>query len=108
MSELLARETMQVFERTISCGLVDSSHLNKVIHLCGWVHRRRDHGGLIFIDLRDRTGMMQLVFNPAVNAQLHEQAQHLRSEFVLAISGEVVARPAPTVNEQLSTGHWEL
>ncbi len=96
------------FQRTTGCGQVTGSQVNTTIHLAGWVHRRRDHGGLIFIDLRDRTGMMQLVFNPSINEQLHEQAQHLRNEFVISVSGQVVARPPATVNDQLPTGNWEL
>ncbi len=107
MSKNIA-ETQTSFQRTTGCGQVTGTHLNNVIYLAGWVHRRRDHGGLIFIDIRDRSGMMQLVFNPTINAELHEQAQHLRNEFVISVSGEVVARPPATVNDQLPTGHWEL
>lgn len=99
---------MQVFERTISCGLVDAKYLGKIIHLCGWVHRRRDHGGLIFIDLRDRSGLMQLVFNPDFSSVAHDQAHKLRSEFVIAVSGTVVERSADTINQELPTGKWEL
>jgi aspartyl-tRNA synthetase len=99
---------MQAFERTVSCGLVTETYLDKTIQLCGWVNRRRDHGGLIFIDLRDRSGLMQLVFNPDISTQAHEQAQALRSEYVIAVSGKVVERTAETVNKELATGRFEL
>ncbi|BDC35217.1 aspartate--tRNA ligase [Candidatus Dependentiae bacterium Noda2021] len=96
------------FKRTISCGLVDSTLVNKTIDLCGWVHRRRDHGGLIFIDLRDRSGIMQLVFNDAFSKVAHEDAHKLRSEYVICVSGTVVERSAQTVNNEIPTGKYEL
>jgi aspartyl-tRNA synthetase len=99
---------MQSIKRTIECGLVSSELLNKTICLVGWVNRRRDHGGLIFIDLRDRSGLMQLVFNPDFSSSVHEQAHTLRSEFVIGVCGKVVERTLETVNEELSTGRWEL
>lgn len=99
---------MQAFSRTTGCGLVNADYLNKTICLSGWVHRRRDHGGLIFIDLRDRTGIMQLVFNPDFSAQAHTLAHSLRSEFVVSVCGEVVERSSEVVNNELSTGRWEL
>lgn len=96
------------YERTVYCGQVTADFLNKTISLCGWVHRRRDHGGLIFIDLRDRAGLMQLVFNPSVSAAAHSKAHEIRSEYVLAITGVVVQRTDQTVNKQLATGSLEL
>src|SRR5579885_1414400 len=99
---------MQFFERTAPCGLVDAKLLGKSITLAGWVNKRRDHGGLIFIDLRDRTGIMQLVFNPAFSAQAHELAHQLRSEYVICVAGTVVDRAPSTINAALSTGKWEL
>lgn len=99
---------MQAFKRSVGCGLVSQEHLGTEVSLAGWVHRRRDHGGLIFIDMRDRTGMMQLVFNPDINAQAHEQAHTLRSEFVIAINGKVIERSAETVNGNMATGAYEL
>ena len=74
----------------------------------GWAHRRRDHGGLIFVDLRDRSGMIQVVFNPAVHARAHELAKQLRPEDVLAVRGRLAERPPDTVNPNLSTGQVEL
>ncbi len=94
--------------RTIGCGSVTEKLLSTPIHLSGWVDGRRDHGGLIFIDLRDRSGLMQLVFNPAFNAQTHKKAHELRSEYVIAVTGNVVARSPETVNKDLPTGNLEL
>ena len=96
------------FERTTGCGLVTDTFLGKSICLNGWVHKRRDHGGLIFIDLRDRSGLMQIVFNPDFSKDVHAQAHHLRSEYVIAVCGTVVDRTPETINEELPTGKWEL
>lgn len=95
-------------KRTTYCGLVTEQFLDKTITLYGWVARRRDHGGLIFIDLRDRTGIVQLVFNPDFSVTAHEQAHILRSEFVIAITGTVVKRSEATINKELPTGAIEL
>jgi aspartyl-tRNA synthetase len=95
-------------ERTTSCGLINEQWLSNRISLAGWVHRRRDHGGLIFVDLRDRTGLMQLVFNPDINAASHTIAHDLRSEYVIAVSGTVINRQEKTINTNLPTGRWEL
>src|SRR5579872_144119 len=97
-----------LFERTISCGLVNKNLLGKIIHLSGWVNTRRDHGGLIFIDLRDRSGIMQLVFNPDFSSEAHQQAHTLRSEFVISVTGTVVERQTATINSHMPTGQWEL
>jgi aspartyl-tRNA synthetase len=99
---------MHYYERTTGCGLVDESYLTKEIVLAGWVNRRRDHGGLIFIDLRDRSGLVQLVFNPDFSKEAHKHAHQLRSEFVLKIKGVVVARSPETINNELSTGRLEI
>jgi len=99
---------MQGFTRTVSCGLVNESLLHNTITICGWVNKRRDHGGLIFIDLRDRSGIMQIVFNPDFSQTAHETGHTLRSEYVISVSGKVVERTAETVNKELPTGKWEL
>lgn len=99
---------MHVSERTTGCGLVNENYLNQKIYLSGWVHRRRDHGGLIFIDLRDRSGLMQLVIDGERSASVHNLGQTVRSEYVIQVSGNVVERSANTINPELSTGKWEL
>ena len=96
------------YARTAYCGLVTEQFLDKTIDLCGWVARRRDHGGLIFIDLRDRSGIVQLVFNPDFNAEAHKLAHSLRSEFVLSVKGKVVRRSEQTINKDLPTGMVEV
>src|SRR5579871_6189048 len=99
---------MVMFELTTSCGLVTERYLGEKICLAGWVYRRRDHGGLIFIDLRDRSGIMQLVFNPDFSSEAHQQAHTLRSEFVISVTGTVVERQTATINSHMPTGQWEL
>jgi aspartyl-tRNA synthetase len=94
-------------KRTIYCGKVRKTDENKEIVLQGWVHRRRDHGGLIFIDLRDRTGLCQVVFD-VNDKELHIQAEKLRSEFVITVKGKVVARSAETINKNMLTGEIEV
>lgn len=99
---------MSCFERTIGCGKVTENYLDKVITLSGWVQKRRDHGGLIFIDLRDRSGIMQVVFNAELSKELHDQAQNLRSEYVICVKGKVIERAPGTTNSELFTGKLEL
>jgi aspartyl-tRNA synthetase len=99
---------IQAWKRTVECGLVGEANLNKEIVLNGWVARRRDHGGLIFVDLRDRTGIMQIVFNPDYSTSAHETAQALRSEFVVSVAGKVVQRSPETINEKMGTGKYEM
>lgn len=99
---------MKQIQRTVMCGLVTKSHLGQTIHLAGWVAKRRDHGGLIFIDLRDRSGIVQLVFNPETARDAHKKAHSLRSEFVIAITGNVVKRSEGTINAELPTGAYEV
>ncbi|MBA3752025.1 aspartate--tRNA ligase [Candidatus Dependentiae bacterium] len=99
---------MDHFERTVGCGEVTQKNLDETIVLKGWVHKRRDHGNVIFIDIRDRTGLMQLVFSPAISVEAHKVADHLRSEFVIAVQGKVVNRSPESINKDLATGHFEL
>ena len=93
--------------RTQYCGEVNESLIGRQATVVGWVHRRRDHGGVIFIDLRDREGVLQVVFNPD-DAATFALAESVRSEFVLQVEGEVRARPEGTVNPGLATGQVEL
>ncbi len=99
---------MQLLKRTVFCGQVTNELLSTTVTLNGWVHRRRDHGGVIFVDLRDRSGLVQLVFDPSVNGTTAEAAHALRSEFVVAVQGTVVARSKEAINDKLSTGHIEV
>src|SRR5450432_1677388 len=87
--------------RTHSCGVLSTADTGKTALLMGWVHRRRDLGGLIFIHLRDRDGITQLVFDEGKNAAAHKRAQELSSEFVVAVEGLVEKRSADTVNPSI-------
>ncbi|MCZ2110216.1 MAG: aspartate--tRNA ligase, partial [Dehalococcoidia bacterium] len=90
-----------------NCGQLRAGDAGRTVRLAGWVHRRRDHGGLIFIDLRDSSGIVQLVFNPE-NAAAHEVAHRARIEWVLAVEGEVQTRDSATVNPNMATGEVEV
>jgi aspartyl-tRNA synthetase len=94
--------------RTNVCGDLRAEHTGERVALCGWVWRRRDHGGVTFVDLRDREGLVQLVFHPEVAPEAHAAAQHLGSESVIRVSGEVRQRPQGTVNPELLTGEIEV
>jgi aspartyl-tRNA synthetase len=91
-----------------SCGELNKKHVGVKVTLAGWVERRRDHGGLIFIDLRDREGIVQVVFNPEVSPRCHEIASEMRNEYVVRVSGEVALRPPGTENPKLATGYIEV
>ncbi len=93
--------------RTHYCGAVDASLIDQTVTVCGWIHRRRDHGGVIFVDLRDREGLLQVVFDPD-DAAMFAQAERLRGEYVLRVTGRVRARPDGTVNPDLATGEIEV
>lgn len=93
--------------RSQYCNNVTEQHLNATVSLCGWVHRRRDHGGLVFLDLRDRTGIVQVVCDPEF-AEPYQAAQELRSEFVVHITGIVRLRPDGMINDQIATGKIEV
>lgn len=98
----------EIMLRTHTCDQLRLEHEGQTVTLAGWVHRRRDHGGLIFIDLRDRYGLTQIVFDPAVNAEALEQAGALRNEYVIQVTGRVRPRPAGQENLNLSTGSIEI
>jgi aspartyl-tRNA synthetase len=93
--------------RTHYCGNVDAKLSSQEVTVAGWVHRRRDHGGVIFVDLRDREGLLQVVFDPDLQAVFSE-AERLRNEFVIQVRGQVRGRPGGTVNPNLRSGHVEL
>ncbi|UHA74317.1 aspartate--tRNA ligase [Paenibacillus sp. 481] len=94
--------------KTHHCGSLTSAHIGETVTLNGWVQRRRDLGGVLFIDLRDRSGLVQVVFNPEFSAEALTIADRARNEFVLAVKGQVVARDAETVNANLPTGQIEV
>jgi aspartyl-tRNA synthetase len=91
-----------------SCGELNRTHVGSQVTLAGWVHRRRDHGGLTFIDLRDREGIVQVVYNPELAAECHRIATEMRNEYVVSVTGKVSLRPEGTVNPKLPTGEIEI
>ncbi len=91
-----------------SCGELSPAEAGQVVRLAGWVHRRRDHGGLIFLDMRDRTGLVQVVVDPSAAEAAYQSADALRNEWVVAITGEVQVRPAGTENPRIATGGIEI
>jgi aspartyl-tRNA synthetase len=95
-------------KRTHYCGSLSESDDGKEVVLMGWVHRRRDHGGVIFVDLRDREGIVQIVFNPEAGETVHGEAHKIRSEYVLAVKGKVRKRPEGMSNPELKTGQVEV
>ncbi|MFC1926516.1 aspartate--tRNA ligase [Chloroflexota bacterium] len=94
--------------RTHNCGELREEHIGQTVTVSGWVNRRRDHGGLVFIDLRDRYGLVQTVFNPEVSASAHSIALELRTEYVVRAKGKLALRPKGTENPKLATGNVEL
>ncbi len=96
------------WKRTVMCGEVDSSGEGRGIVLNGWVRNRRDHGGVIFVELWDKTGAVQVVFEPERGEQMHEDAGTLRGEYVVAVKGKVRERPGQQYNPNMKTGRWEV
>lgn len=94
--------------RTHTCGQLTKEDIGKKVTLTGWVNRRRDHGGVIFIDLRDKYGLTQITFNPEQSSNVHTFADKLRSEWVIKVVGEVIARPKDMINKKLDTGEIEI
>ncbi|OQX20228.1 MAG: aspartate--tRNA ligase [Desulfobulbaceae bacterium A2] len=101
-------DLLGTMRRTHSCNDLGREHLDREVTLMGWVLRRRDHGGVIFIDLRDRWGLTQVVFNPEIHAETHAKAHGLRPEWVIAVRGRVQARPEGMENTKLHTGAIEI
>ncbi|MFN4293961.1 MAG: amino acid--tRNA ligase-related protein, partial [Thermoflexales bacterium] len=96
--------------KTKTCGELRKEHVGQHVTLAGWVHRRRDHGGVIFIDLRDRFGLTQIVINPANvrSAEIFKLAESLRNEYVIQVEGQVTLRPEGMANPKMSTGEVEV
>ncbi|HEY9853205.1 MAG TPA: aspartate--tRNA ligase [Leptolyngbyaceae cyanobacterium] len=94
--------------RTHYCGQINASHVGETVTLCGWVDRRRDHGGVIFLDLRDRSGVVQIVSDPVRTPDSYAQAEKLRNEYVVKITGRVTPRPPESLNPKLPTGEIEI
>ncbi len=101
-------EPLGDLKRTSYCGDVGPERTGQEVTLMGWVNRRRDLGGLVFIDLRDRSGIVQVVFNPEFSPKAHEKASSLRNEYVIAVKGKVTERPKGTENPDLKTGQLEV
>ena len=101
-------EPLGNMRRTHHCWELGAKDVGREVVLMGWVHRRRDHGGVIFVDLRDREGITQVVFNPKVDQEIHAKAHEIRNEYVLAVRGKVDPRPADMVNAKLKTGEIEV
>ena len=100
-------ELSENFMRSHYCGAVNEQHIGQEVTICGWVHRRRDHGGVIFLDMRDREGVAQIVFDPDTEESF-ASAERVRNEYVLQIKGVVRARPEGTTNKEMSTGQIEI
>ena len=103
MSEFLAK-----YQRTHHCCELTAKDIGKEVVLFGWVDTRRDHGGLIFVDLRDRNGITQIVFHPEIDKRVHELGHELRTEWCLGIKGKVGHRPEGMTNSKLPTGEIEV
>jgi len=97
-------EALGDWQRSCECGAVTRAEVGKTLTLMGWVAVRRDHGGIVFIDLRDRSGIVQIVLDPDESPQAHAAAHGLRAEFVVAVRGALAARPPETINPELPTG----
>ena len=107
-AEELQLDGMGSLSRTHSCGAVGTELVDQEVVVCGWVQRRRDHGGVIFIDLRDPSGLLQVVFRPDASETAHQRANSLRSEFVVIVKGRVTRRSDETINPNLPTGEVEV
>src|SRR5215472_1212408 len=108
METSVALDFLGELRRTHTCGELRPPDEGRHVVLMGWVHRRRDHGGVIFVDLRDRDGITQVVFHEDVDASVHQRAEEIRPEYVIAVEGKVSPRGNGAVNPNLPTGEIEL
>ena len=107
-TERVFNDPLGQWKRSCYCGEPRANAVGNELTLFGWVHSRRDHGGVIFVDLRDRTGLCQIVFNPEIDADSHEKAKQIRSEDVIGVRGRLAKRTAETINPNLPTGEVEV
>ena len=107
-TERVFNDPLGEWKRSCYCGEPRANAVGNELTLFGWVHSRRDHGGVIFVDLRDRTGLCQIVFNPEIDADSHEKAKQIRSEDVIGVRGALAKRTAETINPNLPTGEVEV
>ena len=108
MSDKLQLDVLGDMRRTHTCNQLGAEDVGREVVLAGWALRRRDHGGVIFVDLRDREGITQVVFNPEVDENVHQKAHEIRSEYVLCVRGRVEKRPEGMTNPNLATGEIEI
>ncbi len=108
MPDTLTLDFLGDLRRTHNCGQLRPADTGAQVLLMGWVHRRRDLGKVIFIHLRDREGVTQVVFEESVNAEVHDRAEQIRGEYVVAVSGRVEKRSADTINPNIPTGEVEI
>lgn len=101
-------EFLSPWKRSDYCGNYNENDLGKEVIVAGWVFRRRDHGGVIFVDLRDREGIIQVVFDPQISSEVHKKAEHIRLEYVIAVKGKIRRRPEGTENKNIKTGMIEV
>ena len=106
--ERVFSDPLSEWKRSCYCGEPRANAVGNELTLFGWVHSRRDHGGVIFVDLRDRSGLCQIVFNPEIDAGSHERAKQIRSEDVIGVRGRLAKRTAETINPNLPTGEVEV
>ncbi len=99
---------MATLRRSHTCGALTPEHVGTEVIVAGWAHRRRDHGGVIFVDLRDSSGVVQVVFRPEESAESHERAGEIRSEYVILVRGKVARRSEETINPKMQTGEIEV
>ncbi len=101
-------DSMEDWKRTHTCGELSEKDVGSIVTLMGWIQTARDHGGVIFVDLRDREGVTQVVFNPEIHEESHKRAHILRSEYVVAVKGLVRKRPEGMANPAIATGEIEV